>query len=166
MASYVVESAGRVKTLPATDQRGELAVHEYVLSAGGRGPKIRVERLAKPQTPLPAVGSAIEGEIEDTKWGKRFKPERAGNSGPRRRDPAETRAIQRQHSQEMALRYIAAKVATGKLANFTFDDVVKLTGAFERDVQPPVIPPSDVPLEDEGLPEPTDLGESDEEIPF
>lgn len=57
----------------------------------------------------PKVGDVIDGTLEPGKYGpkirKNAKPGGFGG-GPRQRDPKETAAIQRQHSQSVAVEYL------------------------------------------------------------
>lgn len=148
MPTYRVEKAQEAKRLPPKDDRPELAVHAYTLSENGD--TYDVERVAKLTTPLPAVGSMIEGTIEDGRFGKRFKPTTAGGNGFRKRDPSETRRIERQHAQHMALQYIAIKASIGALPSvgdkqgFDLSDVFTLADQFDRDLDPAPAP-SDTP---------------------
>jgi hypothetical protein len=140
------------------------------------GQQILVTAFRKQENPIPKPGDTLEGELGDNdrfdKDRRKFKRARPQGGGTmRRRDPAETRAIQRQHSQEMALRYISIKamlhandpeladVEGNRLERWDFDisDVWKLTDAFDRDLDPTPRATSDIPGDDGGLPPLNDL---------
>jgi hypothetical protein len=103
-------------------------------------------------TAPPQVNQAVEGDID---WNAQYMPkftrhyakpdggnfDGGGGGGTwKPRDPAEIAAIQRQHSQEMALRFLAVngeavKATNGKRAFEALDAVVKpLIDWFQRDV--------------------------------
>src|SRR5690242_13876910 len=66
------------------------------------------ELFQRKDSPAPVAGQVIDGTLEQSQYGLKIKKNaKLGGGGPRQRDPRETAAIQRQHSQEMALRYLA-----------------------------------------------------------
>lgn len=103
------------------------------------------ELAQKRESPAPLVGQTLNGQLvsQNGRWKfKKDKPQ-AGGGVPRQRDPLETKRIVHQHSQEMALRYIEAKVAAGeKLVSksdpekpFTFEEVAVIAKMFRTDVE-------------------------------
>lgn len=64
---------------------------------------LATEWFTKASTPLPAAGETLEGDVTEGKYGKEFKKAQ-GFGG---RSPRDSRRIERQHSQEMALRALA-----------------------------------------------------------
>jgi hypothetical protein len=99
------------------------------------------EWFTSASTPLPAEGSTIDGVLEhDPKFGLKFKKPKAGGAagGFRPRDPKETAAIQRQHSQSAAVAYLQAKATAGGLGSATFpgtEDLRALIDWFQRDIE-------------------------------
>jgi hypothetical protein len=161
VTAFRVVQAEAVRQLPAKDNWPAKRVVHYTLEAGGN--ETLATDFIKVDDPIPEVGSTIEAELGEQdnfdKGRRKLRRPKQGGSGPmRKRDPSETRAIQRQHSQEMALRFIAIKAGIGKLpdGDFDFASVVKITDAFERDLAPPPAA-SDVPGDTEGLPPARDL---------
>lgn len=154
--SFKVLSAENEKRLPAKGDRPELAVHRYGLEIDGE--RQYVERVAKLDTALPTVGSFIDGTIEQTNFGPRFKPTpKGGNFNGRGggMTPEREKTIVRQHQTEMALRYIDLKARLGKITDFTFADVQRLTDAFVKDLEGSPAPQSDIPFNSAGLEEQT-----------
>lgn len=85
----------------------------------------------KPGSAGPSVGDVLDGTLEDNgSYGKKFKKAAAGgfNRGGGM-SPEQQKAIVRQHSQEMALRYAAIKGADFKLD----DDFRKVISWFQED---------------------------------
>ena len=123
----------------------------------------------------PKVGSKIvlnvsPAERED--WlPKVERPGRGGGGGvPRGRSPADTAAIQRQHSQEMGLRWAAILAAAGRLdGGFGIEQLRSYIDWFEADIDPGkrggtevIEGASDVPADTSGLEGSDDL----ERVPF
>jgi hypothetical protein len=99
------------KALPARDGKPAKVILKLGLEApdGSKG----YAELFNDEDPatFPKQGGTETFILEAPKqegWSANAKrPGRGGFGGPRKRDPAETKAIQRQHSQEMALRFAA-----------------------------------------------------------
>jgi hypothetical protein len=93
-------------------QHGEFVSYRIELEGPGEA-----ELVQKPTTPVPEVGQSVFGELVPGKEGfppKLKKAQQAkGSWSPSKRDPAEVKAIQRQHSQEMALRAVNIALAHG-----------------------------------------------------
>ena len=60
----------------------------------------------------------------------------SGGGKSYKKDPEDQRRIQRQHSQEMSLRFMDLLVKTNQLTNVTSDLVTKYTDYFEKDLEP------------------------------
>lgn len=107
----------------------------------------------------PAVNDQVEGELSIGQYGLSFKKPRGGGGGGGGggRSPGETKAIQRQHSQEMALRYHDTLVRTGARP-WNLEQVHQMTDWFETDIsgkQPPIVfdpLKSDIPIDTTDLP--------------
>jgi len=71
-----------------------------------------VELSQKPETPVPAVGSTIDGNIEDTQYGKRFKKDFArGGEGSYKNNPETRNEIIRQNALTNAVNFCTSKAA-------------------------------------------------------
>jgi hypothetical protein len=78
-----------------------------------------VEWSRKPDSAGPRVGETLDGTLERTQYGVKFKKAMGGGGGGgggfRPRDPLEVAGMQRAHAQEMALRYAQVKATAGQL---------------------------------------------------
>lgn len=109
MPEYTVIDAKKKKDVPDA-KFGAAVVYELTLDAGNGSGNIEAEWFTKAATPLPQAGERLEGELSEGKYGKDFKRSQNG-SGGFGRSPRDSRRIERQHSQEMAVRAIS--VGTG-----------------------------------------------------
>lgn len=110
---------GARETARKETQYGEMA--DIALSL--EGVESEVSWFTKATTPLPAAGEKIEGTIEESQYGPKFKKARAGGGGgrpykPRPDDAPEVYAAKQaqivaQHSQDMALRVLELAQASG-----------------------------------------------------
>lgn len=80
----------------------------YKYSVKLSGVDTAVEINQKPDSPEPKVGDIIEGTIEDTQWGKKFKKTSVGFTGSKN-DPNTRKEIIRQNSLTNAVNYVIAK---------------------------------------------------------
>jgi hypothetical protein len=158
MPSYEVVEATQAKTLPAKDDKPELAVDHYTLRSNGQ--QILVTCFRRATTPIPTAGQTLEGELGDQdnfeKGRRKFKRSRPGGGTMRRRDPGESRRIEMQSARRDALHYIELKVKLGKVEDFDISDVGKVADGLQRLLEPPPAP-SDVPGDTTGLPPANDL---------
>lgn len=75
----------------------------------------RVEWSKKPDSPEPKVGETVEGELESTTHGMKFKQARSAPAGAfRGKSPIERNEIARMASQRTAVELLAVEVAAGK----------------------------------------------------
>jgi hypothetical protein len=95
----------------------------------------------KPTTAPPKVGDTLDLDLEphprfDGKLkAKRVRQFQGGGGGGK--SPEQQNAIQRQHSQEMALRYAAIRAEKGQLPEpFSLEDLRKVIDWFENDINP------------------------------
>jgi hypothetical protein len=120
MPEFTVAAASQKKTLDG--KNGPMQVIALSLTDGGA--THQAEWFTKASTPLPAEGSRIEGTLEPSDYGLKFKKAfnggAGGGGGFRPRDPKDTASIIRQHSQHMAVTLLVAKATAGKL---TEDDL-------------------------------------------
>ncbi len=153
MSTYRIKAREIAGRLEADGDRPELNIVHLTLAQNGN--ETLALRYMKPSSPLPSVGDTVDYEVtgKDNRSDRvKVKPVFSGGGGARQQqqvsfaDPERGRRIERQHSQEMSLRYIVAKGKT----DFTFEDVQKLTDAFAKDLDGPVAP-SDVPFDSTGL---------------
>lgn len=101
-----------------------------------------VELFQKKESVPPEVGKTYENwSIETGQYGPKVKKEpRAGGFGgpPRQRDPKETAAIQRQHSQSVAVEYLIFRAQTDEEIPaewLTRDGLRDLIDWFQRDIE-------------------------------
>lgn len=97
-------------------------------------PKVgdRYTKLLQPKVGAPegALPSLREKEYEG---GNGSGPRSSG--GGKARSPEETKAIQRQHSQEMALRWTAVQASRGKVPDdFAYEQLKPIIDWFEKDI--------------------------------
>lgn len=138
MPVFTVQAASQKKLLP-DNGRGAKQVMNLTLAEGNNAPVI-AEWFTNATTPLPTVGSTLEGTIEPSDYGPKFKKAGGftggGGGGPRQRDPRESAQIQRQHSQEMALRYAAIRAEKEMLPEpFKLEDLRAVIDWFEKDIE-------------------------------
>jgi hypothetical protein len=135
VTTFTVTDATLLKDIP-DGQYGPAKVFMLKLQEYGQQP-VEAEWYTKAATPLPAAGSSIEGDLEQTQYGLKFKRARTGTfAGRPGRSPEETKQIVRQHSQHMALLYLTAKALAGKLeANPKPSELVPLIDFFDRDAR-------------------------------
>lgn len=113
--NYEVVSATKKKDLPGGGNKRPTVVWTMrVMDPQGEFHDVE---MLRPQEPT--VGESIEGHIETNEYGKKLVRDQAsGWSGGGGKSPDQQRSIVRQHSQEMALRYLAAK----NVQSFSLDD--------------------------------------------
>lgn len=129
----------REKDLPG---KGTFVSYKLTVQDGTREVQ-GVELFQKKDSVPPKVGETYENwKVEDSQYGKKIKKEpRTGVGGFRPRDPRETAAIQRQHSQEMAVRVASAAGWFEGLNPETpagqdkLKLVARLSDWFQRDIQ-------------------------------
>ena len=100
--NYTVESA--MRTGEYTTQYGPMA--KYAIKFQNQDEA--VEMSQKPDTPAPKAGDILEGEIESTQHGKRFKKARVG--GGRFNDPQTRMEIIRQNALTNAVNFCVANL--------------------------------------------------------
>lgn len=133
MPTFTVQAASQKKLLP-DNGRGAKQVINLTLADGDQPPVI-AEWFTNATTPLPTPGSTLDGTVEQSDYGPKFKKAGGFGGGPRQRDPRESAQIQRQHSQEMALRYAALRADKEMLPEpFTLADLRKVIDWFEQDI--------------------------------
>jgi hypothetical protein len=95
----------------------------------------------KPTTAPPKVGDVLDLNLEPhPRFDGKLKAKRvhqggAGGGGFKPRDPKETAAIVRQHSQHMAVLYLQAKIAAGAATKFpSLDELKVMVDWFDADV--------------------------------
>ena len=102
------------------------------------GPVVLTQKIG---TPAPVRDQVVEGHLEPSKIAgyppklKKDRPPGVGGFGGRPRDPKETAAIVRQHSQHMTLLYLQAKAAQGAIVQFpSMEEIRKVVDWFDADV--------------------------------
>lgn len=132
MPTYTVKQATKKKDVQG--QHGPMKV--VTLQLSGPDGDQTAEWFTKDQTPLPDAGSQIEGTVEPSEYGLKFKKAAGAFTGGgfRGRSPEENRRIVRQHSQDMGIRWAELAHARGKLPeDFKVADLLKLVDVFHRD---------------------------------
>jgi hypothetical protein len=139
-----------------TDKFGPKKSWKMTLKDSAGAESTNVEWSRKPDSPGPTVGQELEGDIRtetiDTRNGpmqvRKFKKAQTGGGGGgggfRPRDPRETAAIQRQHSQEMAVRVAASAGWFNVVGGFdpkqqsgqgVLNNLARLSDWFQRDIE-------------------------------
>jgi len=97
--SYKIKNIGPDKEI--TTNNGTFKVYSLQFD----GDESWVELMQKPTTPAPTVGQELEGTIETTQYGKRFKRVQAAGSfqGGRTNDPETRGSIERQSALKAAV---------------------------------------------------------------
>lgn len=133
MPEYLVVTA--VKKKDVDGRNGPMQVINLVLDIDGKHQA--AEWFTKASTALPAPGEKVDGTLEASQYGLRFKKAfKEGGGGFRPRDPKESAKITRQHSQEMALRYATLRHAQERLPeDFQLADLFKIADHFDADVE-------------------------------
>lgn len=134
---------------PWSNDYGTFTPYELVL-AGSGAPNVTVQLNRKhqdgavPEDKVPKEGEVLYGTIHSTQHGHRFKAEQRDGAPPAQQSnggkpdeaywEARNRAIQRQHSQEMALRAIGltGQTATGDALR---DAIKQWADWFDNDVR-------------------------------
>src|SRR5574341_740498 len=93
-----IKEARKVEDKPGNDTRPALTIYKVITDEGTEGEMARRSSDGPPPT-----GAAVT--IEPSQYGPKAKLVSQNGRG-RGRSPQETKAIQRQHSQEMALRWM------------------------------------------------------------
>jgi hypothetical protein len=157
------------EVISATDKdlpgKGWFTSYKLVLQSGETA-----ELFQRKDSVPPKAGDQIDGTLEQSQYGLKIKKNAklTGPGGPRQRDPRETAAIQRQHSQGMA---VQVAVAAGWFKQdwnphneqdaATLKDLARLTDWFQRDIQRGVNLEMYGSKRDETRKEPVRTGESD-----
>jgi hypothetical protein len=117
--------------------RGYGPMVTYALTLDANGQTVTADWFTKASTPPPSPGSVLEGTIEPSEYGPKFKKARNGfGGGGRPRDPQENARIMRQHSQEMALRYAHIRCLQEQLpTDFKLSDLKVIVDWFDADAK-------------------------------
>lgn len=136
MAEYTVLSAVHKKAVDG--RNGPMQVINLRLSDGTN--EHDAEWFTKASTDVPLPNARLEGTLEPTDYGLKFKKAFSGGGGGgfggRPRDPKDTAAIVRQHSQHMAVLLLGAKASAGLLdaTELTPAKIKMLADFFDDDV--------------------------------
>lgn len=107
MPEYTLKDMEVKKDMPGYSG-GPAKVLELTLEDAG-GETHTAEMFTMASTPLPSVGDKMEGTIEASDYGPKWKKAggRQGGGGGFKKSPEQEKRIVRQHSQEMACRVMA-----------------------------------------------------------
>ncbi len=128
MSELTITEVEVSKELPGWQGKGA-KVFRYTVEGDERRPEDFVPNGSEPKK----VGDTIEG-IEDSDYGPKVKKAQRNGRGGGGRSPADTKAIQRQHSQEMALRREANIIARGHKP-YDGDQLRSVINWFEEDIK-------------------------------
>lgn len=104
MPTFTVQAAAKKKDIPDSG-RGAKQVIVLTLVDGDQPPVI-AEWFTAAATPIPTTGSTLEGTVEPSEYGPKFKKAggfSGGGGGGRPRTPEERKSIQMQHAQKCAV---------------------------------------------------------------
>jgi len=135
MAEYTVLAAEHKKDLPAKEGMSAKQVVKLRLSDGTR--EHEAEWLTVSTTDADALpGTRINGTLESSQWGLKFRKDSQGSGGGRGRDPKDTAAMSRSAAQDRALAYMQVKATMGVLKDdFKPDALLPLIEWFQADVK-------------------------------
>jgi len=100
--TYTIKNS--MKTGEYEGKYGKL--YKYTVQLEGESDAVELSQ--KPTTPEPKTGDILEGIIEETQYGKKFKKIET-SSGNSKSDPATQKAIIRQNALTNAVNYVIAK---------------------------------------------------------
>lgn len=156
MAEFTLKDMEVAKDMPGYSG-GPAKVLNLTLEDANGGTQ-QAEMFTMATTTLPTIGDKIEGDIEPSDYGPKFKKAGGRRGGGGGKSPVQEKRIVRQHSQEMGLREQDAVIAAGGRL-FTEEQMENVIGWFEADAygkqkQGVISWPmtSDVPGDDAGLP--------------
>ena len=134
MATFTVEAVVGQRTY--STKFGDMVAYK-LNGIYDRQPMQGAELSQKPTTPPPMPGQALEVTLEQTDFGPRLKKVQQQNGGGGFRgggpeDPKRAAAILRQHSQHMALLYVANQPPDGRPKSWA--EFWALVDKFDADV--------------------------------
>lgn len=148
MPAYTVSHVAENTREWSSQQGGPMVAYKMTVKDPTGAEVTNVEWSRKKDSPAPKVGETVDGEIAtqtvDTRNGpmqvRKFKKAQQGGfggGGYRPRDPAETAAIQRQHSQSVAVEYLRYRAMLGDVPGEwkTRDGLRELIDWFQRDIE-------------------------------
>jgi hypothetical protein len=93
-----------------------------------------VELSQKPESPAPKVGDQLEGTIEDTQYGRKFRKERkeGGQVGGYKSNPETQKQIIRQNALTNAVAYCIAKSQADKKYELSGKHVIQVATYFAK----------------------------------
>ena len=141
MTAYTVELAAEKKRLEAKGNYSEKIIYDVLFSDG-----TTAELFQNVETAAPAKGDVLEGSFEPSKYGggMTFRKDKTGFSGGsgggsngtwKPRDPAETKRIVHQHSQDMAIKFLQIRAYLKEIDSITDEDVKNFARIFREDVE-------------------------------
>jgi hypothetical protein len=112
LAEFSVLAASKKKDVDG--KNGPMQVLALTLAKEGEAAPVVAEWYTKASTPIPAPGAKLEGELENSQYGWKFrKAQQNGFGGGGKRDPATEKRIVHQHSQDMAIETLKLAHAMG-----------------------------------------------------
>jgi hypothetical protein len=126
VSEFSVIAAAKKKDVQG--QNGPMQVIALTLDDGSAAP-VLAEWFTKASTPLPAPGQKLDGTLEDSQYGKKFKKAQHNGGFGGKRDPATEKRITRQHSQDMAIETLKLAHSLGHAPEL--DSVKAIVGAVK-----------------------------------
>lgn len=124
--TYTIKNS--MKTGEYEGKYGKL--YKYTVQLEGESDAVELSQ--KPTTPEPKTGDILEGIIEETQYGKKFKKIET-SSGNSKSDPATQKAIIRQNALTNAVNYCIAKATLTKDEKYlTGKEVVQVATYFAK----------------------------------
>lgn len=131
MAEFTIKTAAEKKRFQGS-KGGEFVVYNVTFQDGQTA-----EWVKKAESKAPVEGEKVEGALEPTQYGAKFKPAQAAFGGKGGgKSPAEKAEIARMHSQEMAIRWVHVLQMRGKVPDDADTDFLKrLIDFFQKDAK-------------------------------
>lgn len=135
MGSYTVKTVQGPRVYGEDKDWGPM--HEFVLILDGVDKPVELSQ--KPTTAAPVADARLDLDLEphprfpEKFKGKRVRAFNGSGGGPRPEDPKRSRAILRQHSQHMALLYVANQAADKRPQSWA--EFWALVDKFDVDVE-------------------------------
>ena len=103
-------------------------MYKYTVQLEGEAEAVELSQ--KPSTPAPS--GEIEGTIEDTQYGRKFRKEKPAFSGSSKNDPSVQKSIIRQNALTNAVNYCIAKSAQDKEYELSGKHVIEVATYFAK----------------------------------
>lgn len=134
MPEFTIEAAAHKKDMPPKEGMRPSQVIVLTLTDGANTHEAEWI-TSKDRDPAALKDTKINGTLEPSQWGLRFKKDSQPGTG-RPRDPQDTAAMSRSAAQDRALSYMQIKATMGTLKDdFKPADLIPLVEWFQNDVK-------------------------------